>query len=407
MNRISETADPANLKPLENYLEVLRYHRDSEDLWIYILMAMTDVSGNFFGGKKLAVLRNKEIALVSMWTEVGDEIWRFDGEEEGLCYVFRGYDDDEGAGRIEKKKTEKKNDGRAEMDRTFEAFFERKKKEAMEKYVDCGDDGRLFWHESIFETRRCWLVLKKRAYLWMANSLLRAARVLAKLAGEGNNDGGKKRDRDKELEENLKRKVEMVVGNLLNEMRRVSDHYPTMEREIKNREVILLKTDVGGVGTGTGGVNHVRYVGECSFGCELRFDDRHEYGYDNKKKRMGKERDKEMERVREREKKRKIELFKNVERMREWWKLGLGAPSESLDDEGEYDEGWFEEELEEWRGWSENCSSSEDSENPDDPDDLEDPEYSKDVARVRRRTRDMEDWKKFTKSLRHEILAIH
>ncbi|KAF7893639.1 uncharacterized protein EAF02_001177 [Botrytis sinoallii] len=96
--------------------------------------------------------------------------------------------------------------------------------------------------------------------------------------------------------------------------------------------------------------------------------------------------------------------------MREWWKLGLGVPSESLDDEGEYDEGWFEEGLEEWRKWSGNYSSSEDSkhsessENPDDPDD---PEYAKDVARVQRRVDDMEDWKKFTQPLRYEILAIH
>ncbi|KAF7893640.1 uncharacterized protein EAF02_001178 [Botrytis sinoallii] len=309
---ISGTANPANLKPLENYLEVLRYCYHSKELWIYILMAMTDVSGNFFGGKKLAVLRNREIALVSMWTEVGDEIWRFDEEEEGSCYVFRGYDDDKGARQIEKKETEEENDGRAEMDRTFEAFFERKKKGVMEKYVDCGDDGRILWRERIFETRRCFLVLKKRAYLWMANSLLRAARVLAKLEDEGNNDGGGKRNRKKELEENLKRKMETVVGNLLNEMTRVRDRYSATRCEIKNGEMILLKTDVGGVGTGTGtvGVNHVRYVGECILGLELRFDDRYEYEYDDKKKRLRKGRERGIEWRREKENKRKIELFK-------------------------------------------------------------------------------------------------
>ncbi|KAF7910296.1 hypothetical protein EAE99_011343 [Botrytis elliptica] len=394
MRGISIAPDPANLMPLKNYLEALQDHKHPEELWIYILMAMTDVSGNFFGGKRLAVLGNKEIALVSMWTEVGDEIWRFDGEEGGSCYAFRGYDDDEGAGRIEKKETEEENDGRAEMDRTFEAFFERKKKEVMEKYIDCGDDGRLLWREKIFETSRCLFVLKKkRAYLWMANSLLRAARVLAKLGDEGNNDGGGKRNRKKELEENLKRKMETVVGNLLNEMTRVTDFY-SPKFEIKNGELILLKTDVGGVGTGTGGVNHVRYVGECILGPELRFDDRYEYEYDDKKKRMGKGREKGMDRAREKENKWKIELFQNAEKMREWWKLGLGVPSESLDDEGEYDEGWFEEGLEGRGKWSGNYFSSFYSDDPDDP------EYAKYVL-------DIKDWKKFIQPLRYEILAIH
>ncbi|TGO58942.1 hypothetical protein BOTNAR_0172g00290 [Botryotinia narcissicola] len=422
MELICRIADPADLEPLRNYSEVLEVIRHPKDLWMYILMAMTDVSGNFFRGKKLAGLGNGKIALVGVRAEVGDGIWSFNGEEEGPYYLLRGFNGDEGAELIEKKEKDRENDSRAEMDRKFEEFFERKKKEVMEKYVDCGDDGRILWHNSVVKKGECVLVLVKRAYLWMENSLLRAAQVLAKLGGEGENDEGGKRNRNKQLQENLKRKMETVVGNLLKDMTRPSKFYSAPKFEMKHGEVNLLKTDVGGVGTGTGGVNHVWYVGECIFGSELRFHLRYE-DYD-KNKSMGRERDREMKMVREtgfhsrheahdskrdREKdKRKMELFKNIEKMREWWKLGLGVPSESLDDEGEYDEGWLEDRLEQWKGWHGNHLSpkvfySLDSEDLEDP---YDPEYANDVARVQRRV-DMEDWKEFTNSARFEILAIH
>ncbi|KAF7919116.1 uncharacterized protein EAE98_009436 [Botrytis deweyae] len=390
MELVSKIADPADLEPLRDYSGMLEVEGHPTTLWMYVLMGMTDVNGNFLAGKKLAALGNGKIALVSVRAEVGDEIWRFNGEEEGLYYVLRGYDGEEGDKRIEKNKREGEKDGRAEMDRRIEEFFERKKKEVMVKYVDCGDDGRLLWRERIFKASRCFSVFRNRDYLWMANSLLRAARVLANLGDEGNNDGGGKRNRKKELEENLKRKMETVVGNLLNEMTRFPDLYPAKQSDIRNEEVILLKTDVGRVwtGTGTGGVNHVRYVGECILGPELRDGE------------IGMGRGTAYHKRQQDYDKRDRELFENIEKMREWWKLGLGVPSESLDEEGEYENGWLEDGLEEWRKWTGNYP-------PDEGFYADDPEYAKDIARVQRRVFDMKDWKKFTQPLRYEILAIH
>ncbi|TGO07596.1 hypothetical protein BTUL_0261g00130 [Botrytis tulipae] len=393
LGRISADWNPTNLGPVDNYLEVMYYDEHPKSLWIYILMAMTDVSGNFFGGKKLAVLRNKEIALVSMWTEVGYEIWRFDGKEEGPCYVFRGYDDDEGTGRIEKKEIEEENDGRAELDRTFEAFFREKKKQVMERYVECRDDGRIVWNKKILEINVILSFTGDSAHKTMRNSLMRAARVLAKLESEVNDDG--KRKREKELKENLKRKMEMVVGNVLQEMRdEPRDRFHTgihgQSHEIRDTDVMLLKTDVDGIGMERGTVKHVRFVGECVFDVEsmpCESNDGHEYC------RMTRKEDNRSEK-----KCQEVE-----EEMKKWWKLGLGIPSEILDNEGGYDKGEYDEgykgsgyDLEEWEPELKDLKVTSSKEFS-----------SKESQGREKRYLEAKRWERLVQPLQHEILAIH
>ncbi|TEY37379.1 hypothetical protein BOTCAL_0523g00080 [Botryotinia calthae] len=93
--------------------------------------------------------------------------------------------------------------------------------------------------------------------------------------------------------------------------------------------------------------------------------------------------------------------------MKEWWKLGLGVPSEDLGDEGEYDEGWFEKGLKEWRksnGIASSCDDSKDFE------DFEDLEYSAEAGpskRLKLRIQQLEYWENFVRPLSYEILAIH
>ncbi|KAF7888783.1 hypothetical protein EAF00_009083 [Botryotinia globosa] len=310
---ISATADPANLEPLKNYLEVLKYHNHPQEL-----------------GKKLAVLGNGKIALVSVRVEAGDEVWRFDGENEGPCYVFRGYDDEEGAGRIEMKETGEENGGRAEMDRTFEAFFRKMKRQVMERYVECRDDGRIAWNKKISETNGNMGFMGESAYKTISNSLARAARVLAKLESEVNDDG--KREREKELKENLKRNMEMVVGNVLQEMHEMHEmehHYLSDARVYHDQNVMLLRTDVVGIAMDRGVVKHVRFLGECVFDDESKhrqLEDKKEYWIMSKEENWIEKKCQEVE-----------------EEMKKWWKLGLGIPSEDLHDEREYDEGEYDE----------------------------------------------------------------
>lgn len=152
IGQIYRTADPIELEPLKNYTDVLHDRKNSKELWIYTLMAMTDVSGSFFRGKKLAVLGNGTITLVSIQAEVGDGIWSFNGEGEGLCSVLRSYGGDEGAGLVKKKEREGEKNDRAEMDRTLETFFREKKRQVMERYVECRDDGRIVWNRGILKT---------------------------------------------------------------------------------------------------------------------------------------------------------------------------------------------------------------------------------------------------------------
>ncbi|KAF7919365.1 uncharacterized protein EAE97_011697 [Botrytis byssoidea] len=216
MELVSRIADPADLEPLRNYSEVFDAQRHQKDLWMHILMAMTDTSGNIFKGKKLAGLGNGRIALVSVRAEVGDEIWRFNGDEEGPYFVLRLFDGDEVVGLIEKKEKDGEKDGIAEMDRRFEAFFREKKTQSMERYVECRNDGRIVWNKRMLETEANMRFMREISHKTMRNSLMRAARVLAKLESEVNDDG--KRKREKELKENLKKKMEMVVGNVLQEI---------------------------------------------------------------------------------------------------------------------------------------------------------------------------------------------
>lgn len=395
---IDVTMDPANLEPLKNYTEVLHDRKHSKELWIYTLMAMTNASGSFFRGKKLAVLGNGTIALVSMQAKVGDGIWSFNGDGEGLCSVLRSYVGDEGAGLVKKKGREGENNDRAEMDRTFKAFFREEKREVMERYVECRDDGRIVWNKGMLNTNMSMRFMGETAYQTIRNSSLRAARALAKLKSEGNYNGGRER---KELKENLKRKMEMVVGNVLKEM-----HDTRHNDGNETRDVMLLRTDVDGIGMMERGVvKHVRFVGECVVEDEWKSNGRKDE-YDNWEK--------------------KCQEVK--EEMREWWKLGLGVPSEILDGEGEYDEGEYDRgykgrgyDLEEWEAESENLKviSSQESyeENFSDESDVDSysiySSYSdhseneeRESARMRRYM-EANRWERLVLPLRNEILAIH
>ncbi|THV47300.1 hypothetical protein BGAL_0321g00150 [Botrytis galanthina] len=415
MELVSKIADPADLEPLKNYSEVLEDLRHPKHLWLYIVMAMTDVSGNFFSGKKLAVLRNKEIALVSMWTEVGDEIWRFDGKEERSYCVFRGFDGDEGAGLIEKKEKDGEEggekDGRAELDRRFEVFFREKKKQSMERYVECRDDGRIAWNKKILKTNANLSFMGDSAHKNVRNSLMRAAQVLAKLESEMNDDG--KRKREKELKENLKRKMEIVVGNVLKEMHD-KPRRPFLARihhdqlhEITDGDVTLLKTDVDRIGIGMERrtVKHVRFVGECVFGVESMpcgSNDRREYRRMMiKEDSWGEKKCQEVE-----------------EEMKKWWKLGLGIPSEDLHDEreyneDEYDEGYkglgydlegWEPELKDLKVTSSNESSSKETQGREE---RGREERGREERGREKRYLEARRWKRLVQPLQHEILAIH
>ncbi|TGO53814.1 hypothetical protein BCON_0117g00060 [Botryotinia convoluta] len=176
---------------------------------------------------------------------------RFNGEEKGLCYVLRGWDDEEGS---EKREREREKEDREEMDRKFEEFFREKKKQVMEKHVECRDDGRIVWNKETLEMNANMSFMGQNAHKTMRNSLLRAARVLEKLKSEGNDDG--KREREGELKENLKRKMEMVVGNVLKEMDDTS--YNDELRDISDADVMLLRTDVDGIGMEREMVKHFR-----------------------------------------------------------------------------------------------------------------------------------------------------
>lgn len=390
MELVSKIADPADLEPLRDHSEFLGAAIHPQNLWIKILMAMTDISGNFFRGTKLAGLDNGKIALVSVRAEVGDGIWSFNGEEEGRYYVLRGFDGDEGAGLIEKKK----KDGRVEMDRRFEAFFREGKKQSMERYVECRDDGRIAWNKKILETNANLSFMGDSAHRTMRNSLMRAARVLAKLESEMNDD--MKKSREKELKENLKRKMEMVVGNVLQEMNdrpreRFSDGgYHDQSHVITHTNVMLLRTDVDGIGMERGTVKHVRFVGECVFGvesmpCESN-DEKEWYRMTRLEDSWGEKKCQEVE-----------------EEMKKWWKLGLGIPSEDLHDEREYDEDEYDEgykglgyDLEGWEPGLKDLKVTSSNESS-----------SKESQDRKKRYLEVKRWERLVQPLQHEILAIH
>ncbi|KAJ8062752.1 hypothetical protein OCU04_008012 [Sclerotinia nivalis] len=190
-------------------------------------MALTDCSGNFFAGKRIAVLRNRELALVSPQARASDIICDFNDDSRSH-HILRLLD--------------KKNFS-ADLDLSLIAFFTSMKDAARKCFVEFTHEGRLTWKETDRSGRDDHLF---KSYIHISKRLLQAGLRLPKVC----DDHG-----DFIINPILKEKLDLVTSNMITALWRIGDCYRSLS-EARMDKATLLQTD-------TSKVEHFQYVGEC------------------------------------------------------------------------------------------------------------------------------------------------
>ncbi|KAJ8071689.1 hypothetical protein OCU04_002006 [Sclerotinia nivalis] len=187
-------------------------------------MLLTDWSGNFFKGKKIAVLRDKKVALVSPQAQVGDIIYALGDDLNDLVtsyYIFRSVD---------------AKSMPTDFDQTLVDFFKANKNETRKRYVEYTHEGRLIWKEKE-PPSGCFIPLE--IYAHIKRKILKAGLGLPKVCDHNG---------DFIIHPILKEKLDFFSSNLM--------VYGLRSIGERDTDKLLLGTD-------TSKVEHFRYVGEC------------------------------------------------------------------------------------------------------------------------------------------------
>ncbi|CAD6446898.1 9d3d13e4-6aac-4073-bae1-552b574167e2 [Sclerotinia trifoliorum] len=194
-----------------------------------LLMALTDCSGNFFAGKRIAVLRNRELALVPTQARVGDIICDFKDSSASL-YILRLLD---------------KRTSSPDLDLKFIDFFTKEKEAARKHFVEYTHYGSLIWRGT--GTRKLARYFRAVFDRHINKKAKQAARRLPKVC----DDHG-----DYIINPILKAKLDLITSNTITAK---VDHcvYKSQKTyQAHRKRETLVQTD-------TSKVEHFQYVGEC------------------------------------------------------------------------------------------------------------------------------------------------